>query len=86
MIREGQIKGYGDLDQEKQREEVKELYLECKMPAHKFRSLWNQVKKRDKVTSRKMRTWDKNELQSLAAQRCPIQIGTEISTSIQQKS
>tara|TARA_R110001583_G_scaffold58794_1_gene175026 strand:- start:12294 stop:13412 length:1119 start_codon:yes stop_codon:yes gene_type:complete len=62
MIREGQIKGYGDLDQEKQREEVKELYLECKMPAHKFRSLWNQVKKRDKVTSRKMRTWDKNEL------------------------
>jgi hypothetical protein len=32
------------------------------MPDHKFQTLWNRIKKQDKATSRKMRTWDKNEL------------------------
>lgn len=62
MIDEGRIPGYADLDQEKQRKEVKKLYNDCKMPAHKFQSLWNQVIRKNIATSRKRRTWDKNEI------------------------
>jgi hypothetical protein len=62
MIDEGRIPNYKDLVQEEQRKKVKELYEKCKMPSHKFQSLWNQVKKKNKATSRKMRTWDKHEI------------------------
>tara|TARA_B100000989_G_scaffold183957_1_gene138447 strand:- start:8906 stop:10033 length:1128 start_codon:yes stop_codon:yes gene_type:complete len=54
-------KSYNDVDQEKQRVAVKKLYEKCSMPSNKFQTLWNQVKKQNKATSRKMRTWDKNE-------------------------
>jgi|TARA_Y100000310_G_scaffold77303_1_gene73934 hypothetical protein len=62
MISEGKIPNYKDLEQGEQRTKVKELYKKCKMPDHKFQTLWNRIKKQDKATSRKMRTWDKNEL------------------------
>ncbi len=68
MIDSGKIDGYhddaksyNDIDQEKQRAAVKKLYEECSMPSNKFKTLWNQVKKQNKATSRKMKTWDKNE-------------------------
>ncbi len=69
MIESGKVdsyhddkKSYNDIEQDQQRDAVKRLYEECSMPGNNFRRLWNQVKKKNKATSRKMKTWDKNEL------------------------
>jgi hypothetical protein len=62
MIIEGEIPGYADMLPEEQRAAVKKLYTECQMPSHKFTSVWNKIKKINKQTSKKMRTWDKPEI------------------------
>jgi hypothetical protein len=62
MLSDGVIPNYPDLDEEIQRDRVKDLYDDCKMPSSKFQSLWNQIRKKNKATSRKMRTYDKSEI------------------------
>jgi len=51
---------YSDMSLEEKRERVKKKYSECAMPARKFQSLWNRIRKEDPRTSRSMCTWDKS--------------------------